>query len=64
VLLRDMIERHLKFTGSTRALRILETWDAARTKFVKIFPNEYKRALGEMFSAHAKAAAKKQREAA
>ena len=51
-LLRELIERHLRFTGSTRALAILDDWDATRAKFVKVFPNEYKRALAEM---HAKA---------
>ena len=54
-LLRDLIERHLRFTGSTRALSILDDWESARAKFVKVFPHEYRRALGEM---HARAAAK------
>ncbi len=47
-LLRELIERHLRFTGSTRALSLLDAWQTARSKFVKIFPNEYKRALGEL----------------
>jgi len=55
VLLRDLIERHLRFTGSTVALAILDNWETARTKFVKVFPNEYRRALTEM---HASEAAK------
>jgi glutamate synthase (NADPH/NADH) large chain len=66
-ILRELVERHLRFTGSTRALAILDHWDAARGKFVKVFPNEYKRALGELYAkqAAAKAAAPaKQREAA
>ena len=52
--LRELIERHLRFTGSTLALRILDDWDAARAKFVKVFPHEYQRALAEM---HARQAA-------
>ncbi|HKE42231.1 MAG TPA: glutamate synthase large subunit [Casimicrobiaceae bacterium] len=48
VLLRRMIERHLQYTGSTRALAILDHWDTVRSHFVKVFPNEYKRALGEL----------------
>ncbi len=68
VLARELIERHLRFTGSTRALAILDDWDAARTRFVKVFPNEYRRALTEMYAQHAAAkpaaAAVKQREAA
>jgi glutamate synthase (NADPH/NADH) large chain len=47
-LLRGQIERHLRFTGSTRALALLDHWDTVRSKFVKVFPAEYKRALGEM----------------
>ena len=55
-LLRELIERHLRFTGSTVALAMLDSWDATRAKFVKVFPNEYRRALGEM---HAREAAAK-----
>jgi glutamate synthase (NADPH/NADH) large chain len=50
--LRELIERHLRFTGSTLALAMLDAWDASRAKFVKVMPNEYVRALSEM---HAKA---------
>jgi glutamate synthase domain-containing protein 3 len=59
------VERHLRFTGSTLALAMLDDWEAARAKFVKVLPHEYRRALGEM---HAKReqrpAAAKQRAAA
>ena len=47
-IVRELIERHLRFTGSTLALAILDDWEAARAKFVKVFPNEYRRALTEM----------------
>ena len=47
-ILRELIERHLRFTGSTVALAMLDHWDATRAKFVKVFPNEYVRALSEM----------------
>ena len=50
-LLRELIERHLRFTRSSVALAILDRWDMARAKFVKVFPNEYRRALGEQFAA-------------
>jgi glutamate synthase (NADPH) large chain len=56
-LLREKIERHLRFTGSGRALAILDHWDSMRGRFVKVFPNEYKRALGEMHVAQAAAKA-------
>jgi glutamate synthase (NADPH/NADH) large chain len=50
-ILKGMIERHFKHTGSTRARNLLDDWAASRGKFVKVFPTEYKRALGEMESA-------------
>ena len=52
-LVREMIEKHLRFTGSTLALAIVDDWEAARRKFVKVFPVEYKRALSEMHEAKA-----------
>jgi glutamate synthase (NADPH/NADH) large chain len=57
-ILRRLIERHLRFTGSTLALAMLDHWDATRAKFVKVFPNEYIRALSEMHvkALHAKSA--------
>jgi len=48
VLVRELVERHLRFTGSTLALKLLDDWDRAFAKFVKVFPHEYRRALSEM----------------
>jgi glutamate synthase domain-containing protein 2/glutamate synthase domain-containing protein 1/glutamate synthase domain-containing protein 3 len=53
-LLRELIERHLRFTGSTVALTLLDRWDTALTKFVKVFPHEYRRALSEQYLARKK----------
>jgi glutamate synthase (NADPH/NADH) large chain len=50
-ILKRQIERHFKFTGSTRARNILDDWANQREKFVKVFPTEYKRALGELWAA-------------
>ena len=62
IILKSLIERHFQFTGSEKARMMLDNWDSARQKFVKVFPSEYKRALGEM---HAKKqSAMKAREAA
>ena len=44
VILKELIEKHVRFTGSMRAQRILERWNDYRAKFVKVFPNEYRRA--------------------
>jgi glutamate synthase (NADPH/NADH) large chain len=50
-ILKGLIERHFKYTGSTRARNLLDAWAVGRSKFVKVFPSEYKRALAEMDAA-------------
>jgi glutamate synthase (NADPH/NADH) large chain len=47
-MLKGLIQRHLLYTGSERARRILENWAAYLPRFVKVMPQEYKRALAEM----------------
>lgn len=51
VLLKKLVEDHHKWTGSLRARHILDHWAESRAKFVKVFPLEYKRALGELNAA-------------
>ena len=46
-----LLDDHHRWTGSLRAREILDDWDARLGKFVKVFPNEYRRALGEMYHA-------------
>jgi glutamate synthase (NADPH/NADH) large chain len=46
--LRKLIENHAQFTESTRAQKILDNWDFYISKFVKVMPVDYKRALKEM----------------
>ncbi|MFP5467217.1 MAG: glutamate synthase-related protein [Gammaproteobacteria bacterium] len=48
VQLRKLLEDHSRWTGSKRARELLDNWAEARAKFVKVFPTEYKRALGEI----------------
>ncbi|HWU67938.1 MAG TPA: glutamate synthase-related protein, partial [Stenotrophobium sp.] len=57
VILKKLVERHFKLTGSTRARNLLDDWANSRRKFVKVFPHEYKRALGEIHAASDTAAA-------
>ncbi|MGA0033504.1 MAG: glutamate synthase-related protein, partial [Burkholderiales bacterium] len=57
VVLKRLIENHAKLTGSARAQQILADWPASRGKFVKVFPNEYRRALGELAAKGKKIAA-------
>ncbi len=47
-LLKSLVADHHKWTGSLRARDILDHWNESRGKFVKVFPNEYKRALAEI----------------
>ena len=56
-LLKRMIEKHAQYTGSAEARQILDHWPQYRTKFVKVFPNEYRRALGELAAKSKKIAA-------
>ncbi|MDH0864212.1 glutamate synthase-related protein [Mitsuaria sp. GD03876] len=66
-ILKKLIEDHHRWTGSQRARDILDHWAESRAKFVKVFPTEYRRALGELGAAketaatiaHAKAPAAK-----
>jgi glutamate synthase (NADPH/NADH) large chain len=56
--LRVLIERHVSFTGSPRGQWVLSKWGEMLSKFVKVFPHEYKRVLGvARATAPAKAAA-------
>jgi glutamate synthase (NADPH/NADH) large chain len=48
--LKKLLEDHLRWTGSRRARELLDNWTESRAKFVKVFPNEYKRALGEIYA--------------
>ncbi len=42
---RQMIQRHVEYTGSQRGAKVLESWDAMAPKFVKVMPKDYKRML-------------------
>jgi glutamate synthase (NADPH) large chain len=55
--LRILIERHHLHTGSRRAAEILENWDQVLPSFVKVMPRDYRRALTDMASERAAAAA-------
>jgi len=46
-LVRDLIRRHIEYTGSTYASGILRDWMGAQARFVKIMPRDYKRARAQ-----------------
>jgi glutamate synthase domain-containing protein 3 len=45
--LREMIELHLEYTGSTVAARLLADWPDVLSEFIKVMPTDYKRVLAE-----------------
>ena len=46
--LKGLIQRHLEYTGSTRAREILDDWESWLPRFVKVMPVDYRRALTEL----------------
>ncbi len=46
-LLRGMVERHLEWTGSTVAKRVIREWDDLLPSFIKVMPNDLKRVIQE-----------------
>jgi len=47
-LVKDLIMRHILHTKSAVGERVLIEWDAMQPRFVKIYPRDYRRALGAM----------------
>ncbi len=43
-----MLRRHLDYTGSAVARRVLNEWYQSRARFVKVMPRDYKRALARL----------------
>ncbi len=48
--LRQLIENHRRYTGSSVAENLLANWDNALEKFIKVMPVDYKRALANVES--------------
>jgi glutamate synthase (NADPH/NADH) large chain len=51
--LRRLVERHLNYTGSPVAQRLLDDWGASLPKFVKVMPVDYRRALNQLLAEQA-----------
>jgi glutamate synthase (ferredoxin) len=45
---QELLRRHLRYTGSRVAERVLGGWQGLQPKFVKVMPRDYKRALTAM----------------
>ncbi|MFN8091109.1 MAG: glutamate synthase large subunit [Vicinamibacteria bacterium] len=44
-LVKDLVFRHARLTGSPRAQKVLVDWDVVVPRFVSVVPNDYKRVL-------------------
>lgn len=45
-VVRKLVTRHMELAGSHRAKCILENWQESVSRFIKVFPHEFKRVLG------------------
>jgi glutamate synthase (ferredoxin) len=52
-LLRKLLRRHVRYTNSGRAVRLLADWQEESLRFVKIVPRDYKRVLAAEAKARA-----------
>ncbi|MEM7540948.1 MAG: glutamate synthase large subunit [Pseudomonadota bacterium] len=41
----ELLKKHVSYTGSTVATKILDNWSQCRDQFVKVMPRDYKRVL-------------------
>ncbi len=55
-IVKQLVENHVRHTGSKRGAELLAKWNDYRPRFVKVFPKEYRRALGELAGTKKKAA--------
>jgi glutamate synthase (ferredoxin) len=46
--LKALIEKHVSYTNSTKGTKLLAEWTDSLSKFVKVMPTEYKKALKRM----------------
>ncbi|MFC2109726.1 glutamate synthase large subunit [Bacteroidota bacterium] len=46
--LKGLIEKHVLYTDSNRGKELLANWETSLTKFVRIMPTEYKKALARL----------------
>jgi glutamate synthase (ferredoxin) len=44
-LVKDLLSRHIRFTQSPVAARLLVDWERSQSKFVKVIPQDYKRVM-------------------
>jgi glutamate synthase (ferredoxin) len=42
---REMIRKHAEYTGSVRSQQVLGSWEQMAPRFVKVYPNDYRRVI-------------------
>jgi glutamate synthase (NADPH/NADH) large chain len=50
-LLKELLKRHARYTGSTVAEGVLANWKTMQAKFLKVMPKDYKRVLAAITQA-------------
>ena len=43
--LEELINKHIKYTSSSKASSILSNWESEKNNFIKVMPTDYKKAL-------------------
>lgn len=49
---KNMIENHMKYTGSPQAKKVLKDWKSYSPRFTKVIPKDYKRMIENIDKAH------------
>ena len=44
-MIRRLIDRHIEYTGSTRARALLDDWPTTVSRFIRVVPNDYRRVI-------------------
>jgi glutamate synthase (ferredoxin) len=55
-LVQSLLRKHIEATGSERAQFVIENWHRLQSKFVKVYPRDYRRVLEAQKAADAKPA--------
>jgi glutamate synthase (ferredoxin) len=42
---RRLLERHVEYTGSSRARALLDEWETTVSRFIRVVPNDYRRVI-------------------
>jgi glutamate synthase domain-containing protein 2/glutamate synthase domain-containing protein 1/glutamate synthase domain-containing protein 3 len=53
-LLHDLVDRHMRYTSSEHATRLLRDWSEVAPRFVKVMPIDYRRALQRIHAEESK----------